>query len=262
MAARRRCGAVGRGWVGDGMTGTVAVVVSSYNRPKMLRECLASIDDADQVIVADDGSDFDVCSIAAYIDFPPKTSIHLVKNPPRDADTRMTTPTCGALLNRALEAVECDYVLPALCDDDLLAPGFLQAAVAALDEHPEWHMVYGNWGLFDDGEQPDPTKLCTFTFDLPLTAGCWVERMTCFTEEGCWWREDSLAVHDGPRLSGYMRIHGYRSGKRPPWLGCLPILAGYRREHPKTISNNAMFGGDRYLPQIGELFAAGAGGME
>ena len=38
----------------------VTVIVLSYNRPDMLKDALGSIKGADEVIVVDDGSDFDV----------------------------------------------------------------------------------------------------------------------------------------------------------------------------------------------------------
>lgn len=232
------------------MSGTVAVIVASYNRPKMLREALASLEGADQIIVADDGSAFDVSLLAAEWVLGPQT-------PP---DERMHRPSCGRLLNTAIRKVLCDYVL-VLCDDDLLAPGFLQAAAEALDADDVLHMVRGDWATFNDGETPDPTRLCTFGFEPPLTAGNFVYRLNCALNEDCWWDERSLAVHDGAMLADYIRRHG-GGGPRPTWLGYLPLLAGYRREHPNTITNHSVHGGDRYLPSAEALFAAGAGGME
>jgi len=120
-------------------------------------------------------------------------------------------------------------------------------------------MALGKWGTFQDGETPDPAKLCRFDFEIPATAGNFVTRLTCATEEGCWWREDSLAVHDGPMLWDYLQAHdrGYRERGQPRrWLGQLDVLAGYRREHAKTITNHSLFGGDRYLPDAAALFEA------
>ena len=39
---------------------SICVMVLSYNRPRLIREALASIPEADQVIIADDGSSFPV----------------------------------------------------------------------------------------------------------------------------------------------------------------------------------------------------------
>ena len=236
----------------------VGVVVASYNRPRMLGEALRSIEPgnrgANLVIVADDGSDYDVETVATR-----ELAGHVILGERKTPAARMETPSCGALLNEGLRLLDSAGGVYAaiLSDDDLFAPGWLAAARDALDQHPEWHMVCGRWGLFNDGEQPDPAKRCTFGFELPLTAGNFLYRLSCATEEDCWWCEDSLAVHDGPMLWNYMRVHGFKKGKRPPWLGQLDLLAGYRREHAKTISNNSLFGGDRYMPRVVEMFAGG-----
>jgi len=246
--------------VAAGMTGTMTVIVTSYNRPRMLREALATVGWARDIIIADDGSDFDVFGdVSDWLWEAMGRAARYVLAEKRTPDERMNIPSTSALINRAIRMVDTDY-LTVLCDDDLLAPGWLQAAAAALDADPCLHMVRGDWGLFNDGEPPDPAKLCTFTFSPPLTAGNFVYRASCATVEGCWWLEDSLAVHDGPMLSRYIALHGNPSA-RPPWLGYLDMLAGYRREHPKTVSNNSLFGGDRYLPNTAALFAV-PGGME
>lgn len=219
----------------------------------MLVEALRSLDGADMRIVVDDGSDFDVRSVAAP--WAGSILVGLRKSPAE----RMRTPSCGALINQGLRiAAErgAEYG-SVLSDDDLLAPGWLQAAATYLDRHPDKHMVAGRWALFEDGETPDPERLCTFNFPLPLTAGNWVYRLSCGTAEGCIWSEHSLAVHDAPFLMHYAVIHGGR-GPRRKWLGVLPILAGYRRDHPKTVSRHSVFGGDQYTPDVAAMFAAGS----
>lgn len=235
------------------MSGKVAVVVASYNRKRMLLEALRSLDGADFRLVADDGSDFDVRAVAE----PWAGSLLLA--PRKSPEERMTTPSCGKLLNQCLRhAVELGASYASiLSDDDLLAPGWLRTAAAYLDQHPEKHMAAGRWATFNDGDTPDPTKLCDITFSLPLTAGNFVYRLSCATEEGCWWSERSLAIHDGMMLVGYMLRHGGR-GKTRPWLGVLPVLAGYRREHPKTISNHSVFGADQYTPDVLAMFQEGS----
>lgn len=245
------------------MSGTVAVVVTSFQRPRMLAACLASIEDADAIVVADDGSSFDVARVmnAAYFNSPERAGLHLIQAKPVTPEQRMTEARVGNLINRAVSEVDdCDYLAAVLCDDDLMAPGWLQAARQALDTNPRIHMVLGKWGLFNDGDPPDPLKLATFNFEFPATAGNFVYRTKCATDEGCIWSEASLAVHDCQFLANYARVHG--GGKKRPWLGQLDVLAGYRRDHGKTISRHSLFGGDRYLPDAMEMFAVGAGGME
>lgn len=227
------------------MSGTIAVIVASYNRPRMLAECLGSIHDVDQVVVADDGSDFDVRELASRFDLP---NLTFVTNPPKSPARRMIEPSCGALMNRASRAATTDYVLP-VCDDDLLAPDWPRDAAAGLDHYP-YHMVSGWWRTFQDSEEKTDA-LCRLEFRPPLTTGNYAYRRSCALEEGCWWGEKTLAVHDATMLSRYITAH-----RGTNWLGKLDVLAGWRREHPKTISNNAVRG-DAYTPRAELLFAAG-----
>ncbi len=230
------------------MTGTLAVIVISYNRPRMLAECLASIGECDQVIVADDGSDFDVQALARKLTLPGLT---FVLNDPKPPGNRMIEPSCGKLMNRATRAAECDYVLP-VCDDDLLAPDWPRDARAALDYYRDFHMVRGDWRTFQDGESRENARLCRFDFQPPLTTGNFAYRKSCATDEGCEWSERSLAIHDSVMLTNYITVH-----RQLNWYGALDVLAGWRREHAKTISNNAR-SNDSYAPRAQAMFAAGS----
>lgn len=242
------------------MSGTIAVIVASYNRPRMLAEALASIGPCDQVILADDGSSFDVHALARQFDLPDLT---FVINPPKKPKRRMTEPSCGALVNRAVALAKTDYVLACLCDDDLLERDWPRQAAAALDYYryrdgrSRYHMVRANWGLFRDGEERRPGQLCEFNAALPLTSGNMVYRRSCATEEGCLWDETSVAIHDAQFLGDYMHRHGYSGLGSRGWLGHLDVLAGWRREHAKTVTRHAT-GDDRYKASAEALFAAGS----
>lgn len=229
------------------MSGTIAVVAISYNRPRMLAECLASIGDCDQVIVADDGSDFDVQGLARGFNLPALT---FVTNPPKPPARRMVEPSCGALLNRAIRAATTDHLL-FVCDDDLLDTDWPRQAAAGLNYYP-FHMVAGIWRTFQDGQDLADSRLCTFHFSPPLTTGNFAYRRDCATREGCWWGEQTLAVHDSKMLGDYIKAH-----EGTEWYGALDVPAGYRREHPKTISRNQV-GADGYAARAVEMFAAGA----
>lgn len=204
------------------MTGTIAVIVPSFQRPRMLREALASIVGADQVIVADDGSDFDVLALVAESGH---RNVLIIRNPPMDPSKRMRTATCGALINQALREVTTDYVAYC-CDDDLLTPAWLPAAVAHLDANPGSHMCRGDWLAFDDGDNPRETaRECVWGVDPPLTTGNWVNRAECAGGCGCWWSEGTVSCHDATYLDTYLRLHGSRD------IAHVGVLAGYRREH-------------------------------
>ncbi len=225
----------------------------------MLSQLLGSMPDCDQVVIADDGSDFDVRALAKSFDLPDLT---FVVNDPKPVQNRMLEASCGRMMNRATNLVKCDYLIP-VCDDDLLAEDWPRQAAAGLDYY-QVHMVRGDWRLItDDGlmtpEQIEAAKanapLCRFVFDPPLTTGNFAYRKSCATEEDCTWNERTLAVHDATMLAGYISKHNGALAGKKPWLGSLDVLAGWRRDHPKTVTRHAR-SNDTYTRSAEELFSA------
>lgn len=221
----------------------VAVVVPSFNRPKLLAEALSSIQWAAQIVVADDGSEFDVQAVLDRVD----PDIELEMNPPIAPDIRMICPRTGALINRALSRVR--YPLVAyLCDDDVFTPHWLIAVAAYFADHPEAHMVRGDWNTLGTAET---------CFKPPnewvLTTGNFVHRTTCAFDEHCWWPTRTLSSHDGWMLTDYMRMHGMvHGGHDVPHTG---VLAGWRREHAYNMLAHSRF--ERFLPSARALFEGG-----
>jgi glycosyltransferase involved in cell wall biosynthesis len=206
------------------VSGTIAVIVVSFERPRMLREALASIEGADQVVVADDGSEsFNPVALAREFHLP---AVRFVLNPPKLPQQRMTL----------------------LCDDDLFAPGWVQAAAGYLDQHPLSHMVRGDWHAFNDGEPLSKAKPCTFDLEPPVTTGNFAYRASCAIEEGCEWSEMTVSCHDAAFLDGYFRRHKSRD------IAHVGVLAGYRREHPKNMLK--FLDGNGYQPEVAEFFSA------
>jgi hypothetical protein len=218
------------------VSGTIAVIVVSFERPRMLREALASIEGADQVVVP--------VALAREFHLP---AVRFVLNPPKLPQQRMRKPSCGALINRAMRAVKTDYVT-LLCDDDLFAPGWVQAAAGYLDQHPLSHMVRGDWHAFNDGEPLSKAKPCTFDLEPPVTTGNFAYRASCAIEEGCEWSEMTVSCHDAAFLDGYFRRHKSRD------IAHVGVLAGYRREHPKNMLK--FLDGNGYQPEVAEFFSA------
>lgn len=196
----------------------VAVIVPSFNRPNLLRQALDSIH-ADQVIVADDGSDFDVRSVVG--------GCELVQNPPIPPIERLRRARMGSLLNRALRLVQ-QPVVAYLNDDDLFAPDWLTAVTQFFDGHPEAHMCRGNWHIYGDDRD-------AFQGDWCVTTGNYAYRTTCATVEQCWWSENTVSAHDAVMLTHYFIDHGMeRGGWSVPHLN---VLAGWRREHPSNMAH-------------------------
>jgi glycosyltransferase involved in cell wall biosynthesis len=200
---------------------TIATILLSYNRPRMLREAIASLADAgpDQVVLIDDGSDFDPVPLveAAFPD-----AWQFVLAPPMTLDERLITPRLGRLINQALGAVTCD-VVTYLCDDDLFHPGWLSAVRQWFDAHPFDHWCRGTWYQFSDGEPPG-RSICPLDI-RQLTTGNFAHRAACYQQCGIRWDETTVACHDDRFLWIVNRHHNTFA---VPDIGA---VAGWRRLH-------------------------------
>lgn len=220
-----------------------AVILLSYNRPRMLAEALDTIPRGVELVVTDDGSDFD--AVAAVRNVFPQAKA--VEAPPLDTAARLVTPRLGSLINRALALVEAPWV-SYLCDDDLWAPGWLDAVDTFFRAHPEHHWVRGQWRQFIDG-QPRGADVCPLD-PRGMTTGNFAHRMACYRVEGLRWNEASVACHDDMMLWDADRI-GHNMHAVPD----CGALAGWRRLH----AHNALpyCAGAAYAPHAAELFAGG-----
>jgi glycosyltransferase involved in cell wall biosynthesis len=210
----------------------VGVVVLSYNRPRLLAEALASIRGAVQVVIVDDGSDFDPARVARAVGI--RASV--IRNPKISVDERMTVARTGALVNRGVARLTTD-VVAYLCDDDVFAPCWLYDVRDAFTEHPDYHMVRGEWHILG-------TERTAFTGadGWTLTTGNFAHRLSCATEEGTVWNEGTIAVHDAAFLTNYLAAHAMpHGGATVPCVG----MAGWRREHECnliSVTNGQRFG--------------------
>lgn len=209
---------------------TVAVVLISYNRPKMLDLAYASIVGADQIILADDGSD--VFDAVAWSD---ARGIDRVVMERRSIDARMTTPSLGKMVNTALSLVTEDIVTY-LCDDDLFAPGWIAKLRDVLPDATQ-HWARGRWRVFDDpltnGEPlAKPVNSRPANLDWrKMTTGNFAHRIECYAECGLKWNERTIAVHDDQFLWHADMIHSLRNAKDSR------VLAGWRREHKWNMAH-------------------------
>lgn len=225
------------------MTTTIATILLSYNRPRMLCEALGTVLGTDQLVVTDDGSDFDVqslvrgCYPAAQFVIAPKISVR----------QRLKTARLGKLINQALALVECD-VVTYLCDDDLFHPYWLPAVRAYFDAYPDEHWVRGAWYAFEDSDPERTPERCRLD-GRQLTTGNFAHRITCFREERIVWDETTIASHDNAFLWNAARAHDMRI---VPFAG---VVAGWRRLHKHNAL--AYAAPDGYTKNGAELFARG-----
>ena len=209
------------------MTTRISIIVHSYNRPRMLRECLASVRSGrpDQVLVADDGSTFDVAGLCAEF------GAELVGLPPMTVDERLVSARQGGLINTALTLVTGDVVVN-ICDDDLHHPdwyGYLRAWFA---KHPESDYVRGDWGVFDDGDMLGD-RMCAFPDHRRATAGNFAYRTSLVRERGCAW-PTGVQVNLDDQFLWTLSAYGI-DVFRPVTVG----FAGWRREHPAIAGGYA-----------------------
>ncbi len=233
---------------------TVSVIVLSYNRPRMLGEALRSIHDADEILVVDDGSDFDVEDVVRK-NVRPGLEFRVILKPSLTPEQRAVTPRVGLNMNEAIRSTNSE-VIAYLCDDDVFASDWIRNVKKHYDSGEDDHWVRGWWGKFDDPDSPleleDPMHhLRCNIMGLPphgLTTGSFVHLRRCAFRCKVWWSEESVAVHDCFLVAAFAKRHGVHKAKH------INVAAGWRRLHPfnmlkhtagaeYTASGRAVIGG-------------------
>lgn len=220
----------------------VAVLLLSYNRPKMLDLAFASIAPirpSDSIILIDDGSDTFNAG-----DWASEHGVYIVQGRRRSLDERMTKPSLGRLINRALsEITRQDWadVVGYLCDDDLFTPEWIPSLRQAAADHPDQHVFRGRWRSFRDPCVPEPLAKPGRSHASPLdwrqmTTGNFAHRIECYAHEGVSWDESKIAVHDDYFLWRLHAVHPLNKAL------AIPVTAGYRREHPYNMAHYTQHG--------------------
>jgi glycosyltransferase involved in cell wall biosynthesis len=205
----------------------VCTIVLSYNRPRMLREALRSINGADHVILLDDASDFDVWTLAKEElgRFP----WHELRVAPRmTVQERMRTPRLGKAINMAIRSTFAG-VITYLCDDDLFHKDWLHAVRQFFSACPAEHAVRADWGTFDDGQAPGNALCPRIPPSVALTTGNFAHTRECSISHDLWWHEGTVGSHDGVFVPKLLRAHPLASMYK------LKMMAGWRREHPYNM---------------------------
>jgi glycosyltransferase involved in cell wall biosynthesis len=197
----------------------IAVIVASFNRPRMLREALVSVVSGgpEQVIVVDDGSTF---AVDAY---SREFRTDLVTAPPLTVEERLRVARQGELLNCALGLVTQE-VVTYLCDDDLHHCDWYGYLRAYFDAHPDCHYVRGDWGVFADGDMLGD-RLCAFPDARRATCGNFAHRIGLVREGGAAWPLHHQVNLDDAFLHNLQRVGA--NVRQCPTVG----FAGWRREH-------------------------------
>jgi glycosyltransferase involved in cell wall biosynthesis len=126
------------------------VVLSSFNRPRLIRDALDSILDgglnqqAVQVLVADDWSTEDgvFAEVKRYQgQFGELRLVRPGQRPP-SREERMFGQRCSIAINAVRSYIVGEFICY-LCDDDFLLPDSLYVRTEYLKQHPEVNVVYG-----------------------------------------------------------------------------------------------------------------------
>lgn len=226
------------------MTPTVTVIVHSFNRPRMLADALASVvaGRPDEIVVADDGSTFDVATLAA------RHGARLLALPPLTVDERMTVFRQGGLVNAALRISTGD-IIAYLCDDDLHNACWYDDLRAAFAARPTLGLVRGYWKVFRDGSQP--------RFDDPpcpldrrkMTAGNFAHHRRLYDDHGVRWPVGVANCLDHHFLCA-CHAAGFDQFRAP-----LVGYAGWRREH--DLANGNYSDGNAHTPEFRAILAGG-----
>lgn len=190
--------------------GTVATILISFNRPRLIQEALQSCKHADQLIIADDGSDvFNPAEALAELHH---SNAMLLSTSRRSVEDRIAKEILGLLVNRALRLVETDYVTY-LCDDDLFHPDWIAFVRKTLDTNPEVKSVYGKWIRLGTEETGGYMPAGSLAHRSSLKV-LWNPYQTCGVDETC--------AFDIRRAGGLLEVQQ---------------IAGWRRDHPMNLAN-------------------------
>lgn len=131
-------------------TGSVAVVIPTYNHSRFLAESIGSVMQqtvrATEIVVVDDGSSDHPEDVVAQ--FP---GVRFIRQENRGL---------AAARNTGLRAVRSDRVL-FLDADDLLLPGAIETGLACFRSHPEAGFVYGAYRRIDPNGVPATAAIFT-----------------------------------------------------------------------------------------------------
>lgn len=156
---------------------TVSVIVPCYRYGHLLEGCVRSILDQDrvsvEVLIVDDRSPDGSFEVAQGI----------ARSEPR-VEARRHSENVGLIetANEGLEWARGEYVV-LLSADDLLTPGSLARATAAMARHPKVGMVYGR-ALYAREGRPPPEPAGKWRATAVWHGGEWIERR-CRSAQNC-----------------------------------------------------------------------------
>lgn len=120
----------------------ISCILSSYNRPRFIRQALKSVADQThhdyELVVIDESTLFDVQTVIQEHRFP-KMSLHRFHPTPNE---RLTQSRLSVNVNAVMSLIAGDIVC-FLCDDDYYFPDWFESANAFFEGNPDKDVCYG-----------------------------------------------------------------------------------------------------------------------
>lgn len=132
-------------------SGLVSVFLTSYNRPRMVREAISSVLGQTyqnlELLILDDRSDLETFEVLSeFLDDP---RVALYRSNAREED-RFKEARYARLINIGATFARGEF-FTYLTDDDLYLPGRLDSMARYLNTHPEASVVYGDQKIVNEG---------------------------------------------------------------------------------------------------------------
>ena len=227
---------------------SLAIVISSYNRPKMLGQALTSVIGQpikpEEVFVLDDGSDFDVHEVTGQYTYP----VTVIQGPPRSPEERMTYSNYGVLINETMRRMKSRFI-QLLCDDDMLAPEWIPTIRHYMQQRPSQQVWVGDLRehhllppALPTADNLYPCHCEWWPRSARMTAGNFIYDRAI----GVMWPTDNvLSCHDASIVS---QIVSYFGGTQAAWY--VPEVALWWRYHKHNLSWYTHEDGVHLLPSI------------
>lgn len=196
----------------------VSVLLTTYNRPEMLKKAVESVLNQSftdyELIILDDNSDniLQRAYLAACTDLE---NIRVIRSTVSPEDRKKTT-RYATMVNIGLKEAQGEYIAY-LCDDDYFEPTKLELMVKYLDEHPEVSVVYGKQrivqlvngqevpyaGIFREATEVKTNASCQVDHSSVMMRRNLVEKVGYWDDDPGWWGSADGVYWDKLNQAGF-----------------------------------------------------------
>jgi len=224
----------------------ILIILFSYNRPKLLRQALQSIEDSSYknygVVLIDDGSNFNVMEVAQDYNVNYE-HYQLIKDTKMDKQQRGGS-IIGKCANQSIDLLHDYYdVCFMLCDDDALNPHYMDNLNVYYSSNPDVNYSYSHIVPYDPNVYKNlhdvPITDSWLNKYGPINPFCQVDssqvswRLSAFRDHGVRFPEIKTANLDADLYAqlhavyGDCPFNGFYSQYKAVWNGQLGIHQSY-----------------------------------